>query len=246
MVTLRRRGKRWQVQVRRKGRASVTRSFRSKSEALVWAREQEVEADKGLRPVRKTLRGITVADVVSRYRDEVVPRKRGADRETLVLNVFLRHPLSQVALSEVTTGMVSAYCAERLQRVKAGTINRELDILRHAFATARRSWDLPLAHNAFAEVTRPKNAAPRERRQRAGERELLKAACAQSRNPLIPYLVELALETAMRRGELLNMKWRDVSFETRTLHIPVTKNGHARTIPLSGSAHKSGHSSVDH
>jgi type I restriction enzyme R subunit len=75
---------------------------------------------------------------VSRYRDEVVPRKRGADRETLTLNAFLRHPLAQVALSDVTTGMVSAYCAERLQRVKPGTLNRELDILRHALSIARR------------------------------------------------------------------------------------------------------------
>jgi integrase len=179
---------------------------------------------------------MTVADVVCRYRDEVVPRKRGADRETLMLNAFLRHPLAQVSLGDVTTGMVSAYCTERLQRVKSGTLNRELDILRHAFSTARRCWDVPLSHNAFADVTRPKTAVPRERRLRAGERERLQTACAECHNPYISYLIELALETAMRRGEILNMRWCDISFEQRTLHIPVTKNGHARTIPLSVAA----------
>jgi integrase len=177
-----------------------------------------------------------VADIVSRYRDEVVPRKRGADRETLVLNAFLRHPLSQVALSDVTTGMVSAYCAERLQRVKPGTLNRELDMLRHAFATARRDWDVPLVHNAFADVTRPKGAHPRERRLDPGEQERLLSACVRCRNPYVRFLVQLAIETAMRRGELLKVRWCDVSVEKRTLHIPVTKNGHARTIPLSGVA----------
>jgi hypothetical protein len=96
VATLRKRGQRWHVQVRRKGRASVTRSFHSKSEALLWAREQESEVDKGQPQVHKTLRGIMVADSVSRYRDEVVPRKRGADRETLTLNAFLRQPLAQV------------------------------------------------------------------------------------------------------------------------------------------------------
>jgi integrase len=165
-----------------------------------------------------------------------VPRKRGADRETHTLNAFLRHRLAQVALSDVNTSMVSAYCAERLNRVKAGTLNRELDILRHAFATARQNWDIPLMRNAFAEVTRPKNAAPRERRLQPGERERLRAAYAQCRNPCIRFLVELALETAMRRGEILNMRWCDVSFEKRTLSIPFTKNGHARTIPLSSDA----------
>ena len=222
--------------MRRKSRPAISRSFHFKSDALAWAREQELEADKGLPAVHKTLRGITVAHIVSRYRDEVVPRKRGADRETLVLNVFLRHPLAQVALSDVTTGMVSAYCAERLRRVKPGTLNRELDILRHALATARRSWDLPLAQNVFAEVTRLKNAAPRERRLHSGEQERLLLACVRCRNPFIRFLVQIALETAMRRGEILNMHWRDVSFEKRTLRIPITKNGHARTIPLSSRA----------
>ena len=236
MATLRKRGDQWQVQVRRKGRTPVSRSFSSKSEGLLWAREQELEADQGRPQVHKTLKGITVADIVSRYRDEVVPRKRGADSETLTLNAFLRHPLARVALSDVTTGMVSAYCAERLRRVKPGTLNRELDVLRHAFAVARRNWDVPLAQNAFADVTRPKGSAPRERRLQAGESERLQAACIRCRNPYIRFLVQLALETAMRRGEILNMRWCDVSAEKRTLHIPVTKNGHARTIPLSSGA----------
>ena len=95
---------------------------------------------------------------------------------------------------------------------------------------------MPLGNNAFADVTRPKNAAPRERRLNGHERDRLQAACAQCRNPFVRYLVELAVETAMRRGELLNARWTHVSFETRTMRIPVTKNGHARTIPLSSGA----------
>ncbi len=102
--------------------------------------------NRNLRPTKtdrrfiRRFKGITVADIVSRYRDEVVPRKRGADRETLTLNAFLRHPLALVALSDVTTGMVSAYCAERLRRVKPGTLNRELDILRLQLARGRERF----------------------------------------------------------------------------------------------------------
>ena len=237
MATLRKRGKAWHVQVRRKGRPSVTRSFQLKSDAQSWAHQQELDADRqGLPTAHKGLRDISVGDVVTRYRDEVVPRKRGAERETVSLNAFLRHPLAKVFLSNLTVGMVNAYCDERLQRVKPGSVNRELDILRHAFEVARRAWDVPLAHNAFAMVTRPKGATPRERRLQHGEGERLRAACAEGRNRHIPYLVDLALETGMRRGEILNARWVDVSFEARTLHIPVTKNGHARTIPLSGAA----------
>ena len=204
MATLRKRGGRWQAQVRRKGRQSVTRSFLLKTDAEAWGRQQELEADRlGLPTAHKGLRGVTVADVVIRYRDEIVPRKRAGDRETHLLNAFLRHPLAKMALSDVTTGAVSAYCAERLQSVKPSSVNRELDILRHAFRVARQSWDIPLVTNAFAEVTRPKGGAPRERRLEPSERERLLRASQKSRNQYIRFLVELALETAMRRGELL-------------------------------------------
>jgi len=109
MATLRKRGGRWQVQVRRKGRPTVSRSFLTKSDAEAWGRQQELEADRfGLPTADKGLRRLTVADVVIRYRDEVVPRKRAGDRETVLLNAFLRHPLAKMALSEVTTGAVSA------------------------------------------------------------------------------------------------------------------------------------------
>jgi integrase len=222
--------------VRRKGRSPISRNFRAKSEALAWAREQELEADQRRPQGHKTLRAIRVADIVKRYRDEVVPRKRGADRETLTLNAFLRHPLALVVLSDVTTGMVSAYCAERLQCVQPGTLNRELDILRHAFAIARRNWDVPLAQNPFADVIRPKAAPPRERRLHPGEHERLMSACIACRNRFVRSLVQFALETGMRRGEILRTRWSDVSLEKRTLHIPLTKNGHARTIPLSSGA----------
>jgi len=58
LATLRRRGQRWHVQVRRKGRTPVPRSFCLKSDALAWAREQELEADQRRPQVHRTLKGI--------------------------------------------------------------------------------------------------------------------------------------------------------------------------------------------
>ena len=91
MATLRKRGGKWQVQVRRRGFANVSRSFHLRSDALAWARQKEFEADRyGLTTEHKALANMTVAAIVTRYRDEVVPRKRGADRETVALNAFLQ------------------------------------------------------------------------------------------------------------------------------------------------------------
>jgi hypothetical protein len=64
----------------RKGRTPVTRSFRLKSNALAWAREEELEADQGRPQVHKTLKGITVADIVIRYRRGSAAQGRGRPR----------------------------------------------------------------------------------------------------------------------------------------------------------------------
>ena len=61
-------------------------------------------------------------------------------------------------------------------------------------------------------------------------------ACDLGRTPLLKPLLVLAIETAMRRGELLGLRWEHVDFETRVAHLPLTKNGEARDIPLSRRA----------
>jgi len=75
MATLRKRGGKWQVQIRRKGYSSVSRTFHLKTDALAWARQKELDADRcGLTTEHKALTTITVAGIITRYRDEVVPR----------------------------------------------------------------------------------------------------------------------------------------------------------------------------
>jgi hypothetical protein len=76
MATIRKRGDRWHVQVRRKGSPSVTRSFLKKSDAQTWARHTESIVDKhGLPPDRAVLDQVTIAELFIRYRDEVIPNK---------------------------------------------------------------------------------------------------------------------------------------------------------------------------
>ena len=49
-------------------------------------------------------------------------------------------------------------------------------------------------------------------------------------------LVQFALATAMRRGEMLKLQWKDINLQSRTAYIPLTKNGTSRTVPLSTDA----------
>lgn len=237
MATIRKRGSKYQALVRRKGFGSVTKSFHTKADAAEWARFMETQADRGgLPPATKLLATFTVRDVIERYRDEISIRKRSYDTEAYILNALLRQPWVKTPLSEISPAPFFAYQERRLKVVKAGTVNRELGILKHAFTVAISEWDVPLRSNPLSKVKKLKVSNARSRRLTAEELKRLQLAVAESRNPLLMPLIQFAIATGMRRGEILRLSWPDINLVARTLHIPVTKNGHARTIPLSGQA----------
>jgi integrase len=238
MATIRKRGDKWEVQVRRRGSRPVSRSFILKSDADTWARQMEVEADrKGLPVDTRVLDRLTLRELIERYRDSVVVHKRSAFNETTTLNAILRRPFVKLTLGEVQPSTFNAYRDERLKAVKASTVCREFNILQHMFHVAIQDWAIPLPANPMKGVRRPKTGKARDRRiDGTDERNALLDAAKKCRNKLILPLFLFAIETGMRRSEIINARWADVDLVKQTLHIPVTKNGHPRTIPLSTAA----------
>lgn len=237
MASFRKRGGKWQVQVRLNGSPPLSRTFLTKADGQIWARLIEAEADRRGLPVGlKVLSTTTVRDIMVRYEAEVTPKKRGAVREGMAIRVLLRHAIAKEPLSALTVAKVATHRDLRLSVVKPSTVCRELLLYQHAFKIARNVWGIPITENPFALVEKPKVSNGRTRRLEAGEWEQLKSSCQRSRNPQILPMVEFAIETAMRRGEVLRLQWRDVDINQRTLHIPVAKNGYARTIPLTSRA----------
>ena len=76
----------------------------------------------------------------------------------------------------------------------------------------------------------------RDRRLKDGELDKLLNAAAKRRQTEMVATIKLAIETGMRRGELLRMRWGDIDWAEQSLRIPLTKNGEARTIPLTQTA----------
>lgn len=232
MATIRKRGTRYQVQVRRLGQ-SVAKSFVNLSDAKQWARTMEVAADRRELPNPKALQGVTLRELIERYRDKVLPRKRGAcGFETIILNAFLRdYPkLANKALSAVTLKDFAGYRDERLKSVSSATVKRQLTPLRHMFKVARTEWGLKVGNPI--EGLGLSDGAPRERRLREGELDRL----LQVAKPEMARVILFALETSMRRGEILAIQPEDINWQEPSLRIPRSKNGHSRTIPLSSKA----------
>lgn len=163
-------------------------------------------------PDPRALDRITIADVIERYRDTVVTKKRACEVETIILNAILRQRFVNTTLADLTPSVFSTYRDIRLRMVKPVTINRELVLIQHAFDIAVKEWDIPIPNNA------------------------LLTACEACRNTLLRPLILFAMETGMRRSELLRLRWDHIAWDRRVLRIPVTKNGVPRTIPISTKA----------
>jgi hypothetical protein len=119
MATIRKRGKKWQAQVRRAGQRSASRSFNFKSDAETWAREMDGRADRGeLRVDHSEFEHLTIKDVLLRYRDSVVPLKRGAEVETYIIGAILRQPFVSMSLVNLSSAPFTSYRDQRLKTVQ--------------------------------------------------------------------------------------------------------------------------------
>jgi integrase len=234
MATITKRKNGWSVQIRRKGYPQQTRTLPTKAEAQVWAREQEGRIDRALAPINlRVLKGTTLRDVIDRYLREVTPTKDSEYTETARLKKILREQaFCGLALADLTPKFFADYRTARLAKVKPGTVHRELGLIRHAVEVARREWDIDLPTNPLDRVKRPKLANARDRRLGPGELERLKVALQRTRNPLVAPVIEFAIHTAMRRGEILALRWEQVNWHQRTAYIADSKTGVPRTIPL--------------
>ncbi len=237
MATIRKRNDRWQVQIRRKDAPFISRSFVRKAEALAWAREMDIEADRGLlQSDPRTLQRITLGELLNRYKDEISIDKGAAETETIFISNLQEHPLASKSLATVKASDFAKYRDERLTCVSGSTVNRHLCIIQHAYEIAVKEWGLPIKENPVKLIRKPKNNPPRNRRLRTGEYERLLCSAEQSRNKLVKPIIIIAVETAMRRGEILNIRMNDIDLNTNHLWIPKTKTGVPRTIPLSSMA----------
>ena len=164
---------------------------------------------------RGKLRTLTMGDLLIRYRDQVTPRKRGAEIERCRIARLLRHRMASLSLERLTPCQIVAYREERIAQVGPQTVRHELNLIRHVLNVARREWDVPLSVNPAADIHFPSPPKSRDRRIEPGELERLMAPRKRSRTTWLAPLVTLAIETAMRRGELLGLRWLDIDLDAR-------------------------------
>lgn len=234
----------WQAKVRRKGQPTQSKTFEKKSDAEAWARAIESEIDKGAFVSRNLAERTMLKDIIKRFQEEFAPhhyRTREDQHESWKTQLrHLERVLGDYAIVAITSPVVAKYRDDRLKLVSGATVKKELNMLSKVLTVSMQEFGIPLPFgNPVSTIRKPKESKSRDRRLNAEEFERLKTECDKSRNPWMAFAVSLAVETAMRQGELLSLEWQHVDQKRRLAHLvdeDKIKNGERRSVPLSSAA----------
>lgn len=232
MATIRRRkwkgGASYQVQVRLAGCAPVSRSFPTREEAIAWARAQEGSLQDAR--ARAESGEHLLGEAIKRYLATVVPRKtkstQRVERDRLRW-WYDNH--ATVPLSEVSAPMIAAARDALSKDRQPATVNRYLAVLSQVMTHAEREWEWA-QENPVRRVKKLREPAGRVRF--LSPEELKALLSVLEARPMLAAVVELALGTGLRRGELIRLRWSDVDL-ARRLVVVMGKNHERRGIPLS-------------
>ena len=229
MATLRIHGKKWQSIIRIVGRPILAKSFQSKTDAKRWANETELKIRREDAGVAK-IKFPSFRDISLRYLNEVSIHKKCQRDERYTINSLAREAWSEYPINKITPLIIGKYRDKQREVVKDNTINRKLDVISTIYTTCKKEWGYPVA-NPVLSIRRPKMSEPLTRR--LSDREINLLLKGNRTSEILRTIIDLALETGMRQGEILRIHPKHI--EGNTLIIPIAKTK-PRTIPLTKRA----------
>jgi len=178
-----------------------------------------------------------------KYLKTVSILKKGYEQEVFRVSQIKNSFLGAMRLRSIESFHIAEYRDLRLQQtnIKTGktispsTVRLELSLLSNFFDIARIEWGVA-KDNPVKHVRKPKPVPGRVRRLSPREEKLIMRYCHNYKNPELFVIVTIAIETAMRQGEILSLQWEHINLSKRVAHLPDTKNGSSRDVPLSNTA----------
>ncbi len=241
MATIRRRKFKFKVsytcQVRRKGFRTIIKSFDTRKQAQKWARGIERKLDMGDFSDYSEASKLTLGDLLKRYRAENKHRlKKDWQNEEYKIGYILKDTIADTNCLRLSTRHLSEFRERRLMSVTGSTFNKDLSFISSVIQSAINDWGIYFPSNPCRSMKREKESKPRTRVLEDNEQTELLEACALVKNIYLKPMVAFSIETAIRQGELLKIRYGNINFRNRTLLLTDTKNGEDRTIPLSEKA----------
>ena len=241
MAAIQKRGNVFRVRIIRKGYQTQSKTFKTRIEAVKWARQIETQIDQGLIAPSKTHTNrmldadLGFNEAAEHYIKTHTIHKRNCRTETGTIRALIKY-WGNTQVQKIDKNKVFEVRDDLLSRGRSGdTVNHYYSAISKIYQMLQSEWTIAV-NNPIKGLKRLPANPSRTKRVTGEVQTALLTACAQSQSPLLLPIVRIALETGMRRGEIMNMKWTDVDIVQRRIYLHKTKNGTPRQIPLTQAA----------
>ena len=201
----------------------LTKAMKKVASDTLAKRKVEIAENKFLD--KKTQPICTFPKLARLYLEWAKAHHRGVKSDEYRVRQFEKY-FGSIRTSEITPLKIDALAQERSGTCKSGTVNREMAVLRGMFTKAIE-WGLatenPVQHfrNLHVEDGRCRYLTDEESERLFG-----------AAGGTLYSLIQVALNTRMRRGEIFRLKWKEVDFQNGVVRVVDSKNGESREISM--------------
>lgn len=228
MATVRKRGKKYQAQVRMKGYPPQSESFFTRAAATAWARKIESQMDNGSWIDTRESRPVLIENIIDdliysfeRFGIEVAGPKLGQLNQ-------IKEYFAGLSIHDMTFDNVLDFAAHRRKTVGPSTLQAQMYYFKQAVENSRIKTELPVVDMAIDELKKKKiimGSVRRDRRLEPGEYDAL---MMEAGGHWISIAIDIALESAMRQSEIHRLKWSDIDNNRGVIQL-MRKDKHAET-----------------
>jgi integrase len=235
MASIQKRGSSYRARITREGKSTLCATFKTRNEALLWAKETKAKISLGLldETPRKCLR--TFEEAALCYRDTHSIHKKIVRSETYRLHILIKR-WGQLPVEQVDKQKVLALRDDLLKLGRSGdTVNHYFNTLSKLFQMLSEEWGLAI-NNPIKGIKRMPPSKGRYKRLNEQAEAALISSCSALSYSELKSIITTGIETGMRRSEILGMTWDDVDLINRRIYLHQTKNGEGRQVPLTKKA----------
>lgn len=237
MASIQKRGSTFRVRIIRKGYSTLSQTFKTRLEAIKWARKTETEIDQGVIKPNKAIANrmldmqLSFGDAAEHYIKNHSIHKRNCRTEAGTIRALIKL-WGQDHVQNIDKAKIFTLRDDLLLRGRSGdTVNHYYNAISKIYQMLQTEWSMTV-DNPIKGIKRLAANPSRTKRINGETENALLFACEQSKSKLLKPIVEFALETGMRRGEIMGLKWFDIDIPTRRAFLHITKNGKPRQVPL--------------
>ncbi|BEI39324.1 site-specific integrase [Polynucleobacter sp. HIN8] len=234
MASIQKRGSSYRARITREGKSTLSATFPTKAEALAWASEIQAKIRLGIYHDESELRPIQESDfeeAANHYIQTHSIYKKSGHSEIGIIRILIKR-WATLDVAEINKFHVLALRDELLSLGRAGsTINHYFNAISKIYQMLTEEWGM-LVTNPIKGIKRIPNSKGRSVRVNRDIESQLLAGCQAIDTPLLASIIKFAIQTGMRRGEVMGLDWADVDIANRKAYLHKTKNGETRQVPL--------------